>query len=198
MNNITKIAALGFVALGLSSCGLLGNAFGGGPAFSGGVEGVVPASTNYSLALVRFTTFGGTSAEQSQTAAFATTIKINGGNGGYSGFLVPSIELGSDSQRYYKVVVYEDKTNDDRYDLDATNSTGEKDRLLADSTNGKSAGGNRFFVYAKNDGEWVAGKPIKAGWNLVTDVNKDTTTDIAIGRGDDTVSQNLGGITITY
>ena len=155
-------------------------------------------SSNYGLALVRFTTFGGASGEQSQTAAFATTIKINGGTGGFSGFLVPNIELGTDNQRFYKVVVFEDKTNDDRYDLDATNSTGEKDRLLADSMNGKALGGNRFFVYAKNDGTWTAGTPVKMGWNLVTDVNRDTTTDVNLGRADDLVSQNLGGITITY
>ena len=195
---ILNLAALGFVALGLSSCGLLGNALNGGPSFAGGVDGTVPASSNYGLALVRFTTFGGASAEQSQTAAFATTIKINGGSGGFSGFLVPNIELGSDNQRFYKVMVFEDKTNDDRYDLDATNANGEKDRALADSMNGKALGGNRFFVYAKNDGTWTAGTPVKMGWNLVTDVNRDTTTDVNLGRADDLVSQNLGGITITY
>jgi hypothetical protein len=198
MNIQSKLAILGLAGLALTSCGLLGNALGGGPAFAGGVNGTAPASSNYSLALIRFTTFGGTSSEQSQTAAFATTIKINGGTGGFSGFLVPSVDMGSDAQRFYKVAVFEDKTGDDRYDLDATNSSGQKDVLLADSMNGKADGGNRFLVFSREAGTWTTGKPLGAGWNLVTDVDRNTTTDANIGRADDVVSQNLSGITITY
>jgi hypothetical protein len=196
--NVRHLFALGLVGLSLSSCGLLGNAVSGGPAFSGDVINPPPAASNFKLALVRFSTLGGSDSEQSQTAAFTTTIQIAGGNGVYSGFLVPSLEIGSDAQRFYKVAVYEDKTNDDRYDLTATNSDGQKDVLLADSINGKAPGGNRFLVYAASDGEWTAGKPLKKGWNLVVDVERNTTTDIAIGRADDQVTQGLGGITIAY
>jgi hypothetical protein len=196
--NVRQLLAIGALGLGLSSCGLLGNAVSGGPAFSGDVINPPPAATNYKLAALRFSTFGGTDTEQSETAAFSTTIQISGGNGVFSGFLVPTIELGSETQRFYKLAVYEDKTNDNKYDLTATNGDGQKDVLLADSTNGKAPGGNRFLVYAAQDGEWVSGKAIKKGWNLVVDANRDTTTDIAIGRGDDVVTQGLGGITIAY
>ncbi len=184
--------------LALSSCGLFGNIIGGGPGFSGGVDGAAPAASNYRLAMLRFTTFGGASNEQSETAGFATAITINGGTGGFSGTLVPNLDLGNDTQRFYKLIVFEDKTTEGKYDLDATSSNGEKDKLLADSTNGKALGGNRFLVYAKADGTWTAGKPLKQGWNLVTDVDRNTTTDANIGRGDDLVSQSLVGITITY
>ncbi len=195
---VTHLLAMGVAALGFSSCNLIGNAFSGGPAFSGTVEGTPPAAASYSLATVQFTTFGGTAPEQSETAAFASAVQIGGGTGAYSGFLVPNIELGNDTQRFYKFIIYEDKTGNGRYDLDATNDKGQKDAVLADSANGKTASGNRFLVYSKNDGTWTAGQPIKAGWNLVTDVKKDTTTDVAIGRGDDLVTQGLAGITITY
>jgi hypothetical protein len=196
--NIKHYVALGVVAAGLSSCGLFGNAFSGGPLFSGNVEGTAPSAANYKLAAVRFSTFGGTGNEQSENASFATAIQIAGGTGDYTGSLAPSVELGSDAQRFYKFVVYEDNTGDGKYDLDATSSDGKKDRLLADSTNGKTASGNRFLVYAANDGTWTAGQTIKKGWNLVTDKNKDTTVDVAVGRTDDIVTQALGGITITY
>jgi hypothetical protein len=196
--NVRQVLALGLVGLGLSSCNLLGNAVSGGPAFSGDVINTPPAASNYKLALIRFSTFGGSDSEQSQTAGFTTTIQIAGGNGVYSGFLVPTLDIGGDAQRYFKVAVYEDKTNDDRYDLTATNSDGQKDVLLADSINGKAPGGNRFLVYAAQDGEWAAGKPLKKGWNLVVDVERNTTTDIALGRSDDQVTQGLGGITIAY
>jgi hypothetical protein len=195
---VTQLLALGLMAVATSGCSLLGNAFNGGPSFAGSVEGSQPAAVNYGLALLRFTTFGGTSQEQSETAAFATSIAINGGTGGFTGFLVPNIELAGDTQRFYKFVVYEDKTGDGKYDLDASGNNGEKDKALADSTNGKTASGNRFLVYSKLDAEWTTGKMLKAGWNLVTDVNKDTTTVVTAGRGDDLVTQSLGGITITY
>ncbi len=184
--------------LALSSCGLIGNIAGGGPGFAGGVDGTAPTASNYRLATLRFTTFGGTSNEQSETAAFATAITINGGTGGFSGTLVANLDLGNDTQRFYKLIVFEDKTTEGKYDLDATSSNGEKDKLLADSTNGKAIGGNRFLVYSKADGTWTANKPLKQGWNLVTDVDRNTTTDANIGRGDDIVSQSLAGITITY
>jgi hypothetical protein len=174
---VTHLLALGAVALGFSSCNLIGNAVNGGPAFSGTVEGTPPAAASYSLAAVQFTTFGGTAPEQSETAAFASAVQIGGGTGGYSGFLVPSIELGGDTQRFYKFIIYEDKTGNGRYDLDATNDKGQKDAVLADSANGKTASGNRF---------------------LVTDVKKDTTTNLTVGRSDDLVTQGLAGITITY
>jgi hypothetical protein len=195
---VTYLLALGLLAVATSSCGLFGNAISGGPGFSGSVEGTQPAAANYGLALVRFTTLGGASQEQSETAAFATSIAINGGTGGFTGFLVPNIDVGSDTQRYYKFIVYEDKTGDGKFDLDATGNNGEKDKLLADSTNGKTASGNRFLVYSKTDAEWTTGKNLKAGWNLVTDVNKDTTTVTTVGRGDDVISQTLGSVTITY
>lgn len=194
----TQLLALGLMALTASSCSLFGNAINGGPSFAGSVEGTQPAAANYGLALVRFTTLGGASQEQSETAAFATSIAINGGTGGFTGFLVPNIDPGSDAQRFYKFVVYEDKTGDGKYDLDATGNNGEKDKALADSTNGKTASGNRFLVYSKLEGEWTTGKMLKAGWNLVTDVNKDTTTVVTAGRSDDLITQSLGGITITY
>lgn len=192
---VLAIAALGTV---FTSCGLLGNIIGGGPGFSGIVTGTAPAASNYRLAMVRFSSFTGNNNEQAQTAGFATAIQITGGTGGYSGALVPTLDLGNDTQRFYKLVVFEDKTNDGKYDLDATGNNGEKDTLLADSSNGKAAGGNRFLLYSKADGTWTTNQTVKAGWNLVTDVNRDTTTDIAIGRGDDVVTQNLSGITITY
>jgi hypothetical protein len=196
--NIKNYLALGLVAAGLSSCGLFGNTFSGGPLFSGNVEGTAPAATNYKLAAVRFSTFGGTGNEQSENAAFATAIQIAGGTGDYTGSLTPNVELAGDAQRFYKFVVYEDNTGDGKYDLDATSSDGKKDKLLADSTNGKTASGNRFLVYAANDGEWTPGQAVKKGWNLVTDVKKDTTVDVAVGRTDDLVTTTLGGITITY
>jgi hypothetical protein len=195
---VTQLLALGLLAVATSSCGLLGNAINGGPGFSGSVEGTQPVASNYGLALVRFTTLGGASQEQSETAAFATSIAINGGTGGFTGFLVPNIDLAGDTQRFYKFVVYEDKTGDGKFDLDATGNNGEKDKALADSTNGKTASGNRFLVYSKLDSEWTTGKTLKAGWNLVTDVNKDTTTVVTAGRNDDLISQTLGSVTITY
>ncbi len=195
---VTHLLALGLISVAASSCSLFGNAINGGPSFAGSVEGTQPAAVNYGLALVRFTTPGGASQEQSETAAFATSIAINGGTGGFTGFLVPNIDIGSDGQRFYKFVVYEDKTGDGKYDLDATGNNGEKDKALADSTNGKTASGNRFLVYSKTDAEWTTGKMVKAGWNLITDVNKNTTTVVTIGRSDDLITQSLGGITITY
>ena len=33
---------------------------------------------------------------------------------------------------------------------------------------------------------------------MVTDVDRNTTTDVNLGRGDDIVTQSLAGITITY
>ncbi len=193
--SILAVTALG---MALTSCGLLGNVISGGPGFAGGVNGTAPAASNYGLSMLRFTSFGGANTEQSETAAFATAIQITGGVGGFSGTLVATLDLGTDTQRFYKFIVYEDKTNDAKYDMDATNGNGEKDRLLADSTNGKAAGGNRFLVFAKTAGEWTSGKPIKAGWNMVTDVDRNTTTDVNLGRGDDVVTQSLAGITITY
>jgi hypothetical protein len=195
---VNQLLALGIMALASSSCSLLGNAFNGGPSFAGSVEGTQPAAANYGLALVRFTTLGGASQEQSETAAFATSIAINGGTGGFTGFLVPNIDVGSDTERYYKFMVFEDKTGDGKYDLDASGNNGEKDKALADSTNGKTASGNRFLVYSKLEAQWTTSKTLKAGWNLITDVNKDTTTVTTIGRGDDLITQSLGGITITY
>ena len=204
--NIKQLIAIGALAVGFSSCGLFGNALGGGPAFSGVVATTppagVPAASSYKLALVRFTDFGNTGSDTIQAAAFATTISINGGTGAFSGFLAPTIDLGNDNQRFYKVAIYDDKTKDDIYNTTATGPNGEKDVLLADSTNGKTASGNRFFLYAKVDGTWSAGadKAIKAGWNLVTDPSKDSSLTVDFGRSDDKVTQagGFGGIDITY
>ena len=203
--NIKQLIALGALATVFSGCGLFGNALGGGPAFSGVVATTppagVPAASSYKLALVRFTDFGNTGSDTIQAAAFATTISINGGTGAFSGFLAPAIDLGNDNQRFYKVAIYDDKTKDDIYNTTATGPNGEKDVLLADSANGKTANGNRFFVYAKVDDTWTAGKPIKAGWNLITDPNKDDASlTVDAFRNDDIVTQagGLGGIDITY
>lgn len=200
--NIKQLIAVGALAIGFSSCGLFGNAVTGGPAFSGTVATTtaVPDASSYKLALVRFTAFTTGGSDTFQAAAFATTIAINGGTGAYSGFLAPNLDLGNDSQRFYKVAIYDDKTKDDIYNTTATGPNGEKDALLADSTNGSSAGGNRFFVYAKTDGNWTAGEDLKAGWNLVTDTNKDSNLLADTGRSDDSVTQagGFGGITITY
>jgi hypothetical protein len=193
--NVKHYLAMGLVAVGFSSCGLFGNAISGGPLFSGNVEGTAPAASSYKLAALRFSTFGGTDTEQSQTAAFASAIAIANGKADFTGSLVPSIELGNDTQRFYKFAVYDDVNGDGKYDLTAA---GSKDVLLADSTNGKTVSGNRFLVYAAADGMWNANQKIIKGWNLVTDVSKDTTTDINIGRSDDLVTQGLSGITITY
>ena len=204
--NIKQLIALGALATVFSSCGLLGNAVGGGPAFSGTVATTppagAPAASSYKLALVRFTDFGNTGSDTIQAAAFSTTVQVNGGTGLFSGFLAPTIDLGNDDRRFYKIAVYDDKTNDDIYNTVATGPNGEKDVLLADSTNGKTANGNRFFLYAKVDGTWSTGaeKEIKAGWNLVTDPSKDSSVTADLGRSDDKVTQagGLGGIDITY
>ena len=203
--NIKQLIAVGALAVGFSSCNLLGNAVQGGPAFSGVVASTppagAPAASSYKLALVAFTDFGNSGSDTIQAAAFSTTVQVNGGTGIFSGFLAPTIDLGSSDQRFYKVVVYDDKTNDDIYNTVATGPKGEKDVLLADSTNGKTANGNRFFVYAKVDGTWTTGISLKAGWNLVTDPNKDSkvTADLGV-RSDDKVTQagGFGGIDITY
>ena len=204
--NIKQLIALGALATVFSSCGLLGNAVGGGPAFSGTVATTppagAPAASSYKLALVRFTDFGNTGSDTIQAAAFSTTVQVNGGTGVFSGFLAPTIDLSDNDRRFYKVVVYDDKTNDDIYNTVATGPNGEKDVLLADSANGKTASGNRFFVYVKVDGAWTAGenKALKAGWNLVTDPSKDSSVTADLGRADDTVTQagGFGGIEITY
>ncbi len=204
--NIKQLIALGALATVFSSCGLFGNALGGGPAFSGTVATTppagAPAASSYKLALVRFTDFGNTGSDTIQAAAFADTVQVNGGTGAFSGFLAPTIDLGDNDQRFYKVVVYDDKTKDGIYNTIATGSNGEKDVLLADSANGKTASGNRFFVYAKLDGTWTTGenKAIKAGWNLVTDPSKNSSVTADLGRGDDLVTQagGFGGVDITY
>ena len=200
--NIKQLIAVGGLALGFSSCGLLGNTLSGGPLFSGTVSATtaVPAASSYKLALVRFNDFGTTGSDTFQAAAFATTIAINNGSGAFSGALAPTIDLGNDNQRFYTVAVYDDKTKDDIYNTTATGPNGEKDALLADSANGNTASGRRFFVYAKADGTWTAGKPLKAGWNLVTDTSKNSSVLLDAGRTEDVVTQagGFGGIDITY
>ena len=207
--NIKQLIALGALATVFSSCGLLGNAVSGGPAFSGTVATTVtnppagaPAASSYKLALVRFTDFGNAGSDTIQAAAFSTTIQINGGTGVFSGFLTPTIDLGNSDQRFYKVAIYDDKDKNDIYNTTATGPSGEKDVLLADSANSKTASGNRFFLYAKVDGTWSTGadKDIKAGWNLVTDPSKDSSVTVDALRSDDKVTQagGFGGIDITY
>jgi hypothetical protein len=198
--NVKQLLAIGAVAAGFTSCGLLGNTLSGGPQFSGSVGGTAPTAGSYKLALVRFTDFGTSGSDTFQAAAFATTIRINGGTGVYSGALVPTIDLGNDNLRFYKIAVYDDKTGDDIYNTNAQNTNGERDVILADSVNGKANGGNRFFVFAKADTTWTSGKTLKAGWNLVTDVNKDSSTTLDVGRSDDAITQagGFGGVDIVY
>lgn len=200
--NIKQLIAVGALAVGFSSCGLLGNTLTGGPLFSGTVSATtaVPPASSHKLALVRFNDFGTDGTETVQAAAFATTIAINGGAGAFSGALAPTIDLGSSDLRFYTVAVYDDKTKDDIYNTVATGPNGEKDVLLADSANGNTASGRRFFVYAKVDGTWTVGKPLKAGWNLITDFSKNSSVLLNAGRGEDTVTQagGFGGIDITY
>lgn len=198
--NIKQLIAVGALAVGFSSCNLLGNAVQGGPAFSGVVATTppagVPAASSYKLALVRFTDFGNPP-NTVQAAAFATTIAINGGTGAYSGFLAPAIDLNGDARRFYKVAVYDDKNNDDKYD---TSAAGTQDVVLADSIAANAPGGRRFFVYSNADDLWTTGKILRVGWNLVSDPTKNSSVTTDLGRGDDTVTQagGFGGIDITY
>jgi hypothetical protein len=198
--NVKQLLAVGAIAAGFTSCGLLGNTLSGGPLFSGTVGGTAPTASSYKLALVQFTAFGDNGSSTFQAAAFGTTIRINGGTGVYNGALVPSIDLGNDNQRFYKIAVYDDRDNNDIYNTVATAPDNTKDTILADSINNKADGGNRFFVYAKADGTWTAGQPLKAGWNLVTDVQKNSSLLGDVNRSDDLVTQagGFGGITINY
>ena len=198
--NIKQLIAVGALAVGFSSCGLLGNAIGGGPAFSGTVSTTppagVPAASSYKLALVRFTDFTNPP-NTVQAAAFATTIQLNGGTGAYSGFLSPAIDLNGDTRRFYKVAVYDDKNNDDKYD---TSAAGTQDAVLADSIDKNAPGARRFFVYSNADDLWTTGKVLKAGWNLVSDPSRDSSVTADAFRSDDAVTQatGFGGIEIAY
>lgn len=198
--NVKQLIALGALATVFSSCGLFGNALGGGPAFSGVVATTppasVPAASSYKLALVRFTDFAAPP-NTVQAAAFATTIAINGGTGAYSGFLSPAIDLNGEARRFYKVAVFDDKNNDDKYD---TSAPGTQDAVLADSIAANAPGGRRFFVYSSTDDLWTTGKVLKTGWNLVSDPTKNSSVTADLGRGDDTVTQagGFGGIDIAY
>ncbi len=198
--NIKQLIALGALATVFSSCGLFGNALGGGPAFSGTVSTTppagVPTASSYKLALVRFTDFT-TPPNTVQAAAFATSIAINGGTGAYSGFLSPAIDLNGEARRFYKVAVYDDKNNDDKYD---TSAAGTQDAVLADSIATNAPGGRRFFVYSSTDDLWTTGKVLKIGWNLVSDPTKNSSVTADVGRNDDTVTQagGFGGIEIAY
>ena len=199
--NVKQLIAVGALAIGFSSCGLFGNAVQGGPLFSGNVGGTPPSPATYQMAVARFTDFGAPDTNF-QAAAFATAIQINNGVGAYSGSLVPTIDLNGDARRFYKVVVYDDKNGDNKYD---TTASGTKDVVLADSTNGKAVGGKRFFLYSNADDVWTTGgadKAIKKGWNLVTDPKNDTVgTGIDLGgRADDVVTQagGFGGLDISY
>jgi hypothetical protein len=192
-----KLALAAATVLGLGSCGLLGNVGGGGPVVTGVVAGTATPGTDYRLALVRYSLFGpgGTELEAAQ---FLNAFSLTGGTGAYTGSLPKTIDLGADTRAYFRVVVYDDINDDDKYDRNATNSAGGKDRILTDSANGKADGGDRYLVYAIDNQDLVAGKPLGKGWNLVVDVNRDTNLSLGTGTADDAITQTLTGLSISY
>ncbi len=198
----TKFLVLSAGVLMLGSCGVIGNVISGGPAVSGTVATVEtgqtpPAATEYRLSLVRYSVFGPNSTEL-ESADFASPITINSGAGAFAGSLPPTISIGGETRAYFRVVVYDDIVDDNKYDRNATNGAGARDRVLADSANGKADGGDRYLVYVNDNQDYVAGKPLTKGWNLVTDPQRDTNVTLSLGTGDDVVTQALTGISIKY
>ena len=196
-----RLSLLPAVAL-LGACGVVGNVTAGGPVVTGTVGtaagAAVPAATDYRMTLVRYTTFG-TGATGLGSAEFLTPFALSGGTGAFTGGLPASVEIGSGASRaYYRVVVYDDIVDDNRFDANATNGAGGKDRVLADSANGKAAGGDRYLVFASDNQDYVPGKPLVRGWNLIVDPNRDTNPTLGTGLGDDTVSATLTGVNVTY
>jgi hypothetical protein len=199
---VVKLMALSGAALLLGSCGLLANVGGGGPVVTGTVSAAsgsaVPAASEYRMALVRYNIFG-PGASELEAAEFLTPFVLSGGTGGFSGSLPASVDVGSGNTRaYYRVVVFDDLVDDNKYDRNASNGAGAKDRLLADSANGKAEGGNRYLIYASDNQDFVAGKPLSKGWNLVVDPNRDTNLVLNVGTADDTVTQAISGVNISY
>lgn len=199
---IPKMMLLSGAALLLGSCGLLANIGGGGSVVTGTVSAApgtaVPAASEYRMTLLRYSPFG-PGASELEDAEFLTPFTLSGGAGAFTGSLPASIDVGSGNTRaYYRVVVYDDLIDDNKYDRNATNGAGAKDRLLADSANGKGEGGNRYLIYVTDNQNFVAGKPLSKGWNLVVDPNRDTTLVLNVGTADDTVTQAIGGVNITY
>jgi hypothetical protein len=166
---VAKLMALSGAALLLGSCGLLANVGGGGPVLMGTVSAAtgtaVPAASEYRMALVRYSIFG-PGASELEAAEFLTPFTLSGGAGAFTGSLPASVDVGSGNTRaYYRVIVFDDVVDDNKYDRNATNGAGAKDRLLADSANGKGEGGNRYLIYANDNQDYVAGKPLSKGWN---------------------------------
>jgi hypothetical protein len=198
MKNIgLKFALAAASVIGLGSCGVLGNVGGGGPVVTGAVAGTATPATDYRLALVRYSFFGPGAAEL-EAAQFLNAFSLTGGVGAYTGSLPKTIDLGAETRAFFRVVVYDDINDDDRYDRNATNSAGGKDRILTDSANAKADGGDRYLVYATDNQDLVAGKPLGKGWNLVIDVNRDTNLSLGTGTADDTLTQTLTGVSISY
>jgi hypothetical protein len=199
---VAKLMALSGAALILGSCGLLANVGGGGPVVTGTIStasgSAVPAASEYRMALVRYTIFG-PGASELEAAEFLTPFILSGGTGGFSGSLPASVDVGSGNTRaYYRVIVFDNLVDDNKYDRNASNGAGAKDRLLADSANGKAEGGNRYLIYASDNQDFVAGKPLSKGWNLVVDPNRDTNLVLNVGTADDTVTQAISGVNVTY
>jgi hypothetical protein len=185
----------------LGSCGFVVTVGAGGTVVSGTVGAAtgtsVPVATEYRLGLVRYSLFG-PGANQLEAAEFLTPIAIGGGVGAFAAGLPPSVDLGSEGTKgFYRVVVYDDAVDDDTYDQRA-DGTGVEDRVLADSANGRAEGGDRSLVYVTDHQEYAPGKTLVRGWNLITDPNRDTNLAVAFGTSDDTVSQTLTGVRITY
>lgn len=199
--NILKKVTFGTLALGsaiaLSSCGLLGNAISGGPVVTGNVTGTAPAATEYRLAIVRYSAFG-PSATELESAEFAAAFAVTGGVGAYTGTLPATIDVGGGTRGIFRVVIYDDINDDNKYDRNATNGAGQKDKLLTDSANGKVSDGDRYLVYATDNQDYGGGKVLVKGWNLVVDVNKDTNLTLGTGTADDTVTQTITGVSISY
>jgi hypothetical protein len=199
---MAKLMALSGATLLLGSCGLVANVGGGGPVVTGTVSAasgtVVPAASEYRMALVRYSLFG-PGASELEAAEFLTPFTLSGGVGAFTGSLPASIDVGAGNNRaYYRVIVYDDLVDDNKYDRNATNGAGAKDRSLADSANGKGEGGNRYLIYATDNQDFAAGKPLSKGWNLVVDPNRDTNLVLNAGTTDDTVTQSITGVNITY
>jgi hypothetical protein len=202
VSSIIKLLSLSGAALLLGSCGLLSNIGSGGPVVTGTVSATpgtaVPAASEYRMTLVRYSLFG-PDASELEAAEFLTPFTLSGGVGSFTGSLPASIDVGSGNTRaFYRVIVYDDLVDDNKYDRNAVNGAGAKDRLLADSANGKGEGGNRYLIFATDNQDFVAGKPLSKGWNLVVDPNRDTNLVLGIGTADDTVTQVIGGVSITY
>lgn len=204
MNSWTRNLRLVVVASAaplLGACGLLGNPISGGPVVTGTVAvsatGSLPAAVEYRMAIVRYSVFGA-GASELEAAEFLTPFALTGGTGAYTGSLPPSVDTAGVTRAFYRVVVYDDIVDDNKYDRNATNGAGAKDRLLADSANGKADGGDRYLVYSTDNQDFASGKPLAKGWNLVVDVNRDTNLTLGTGTADDIVTQTLTGLNVAY